>query len=1214
MKQFRRSVGMAAGIALAVLLAAFFMGSGAVAGTSGSENKIIQLMILHRSNLVEKNTGGGQKVINADNNTVTVMNNDRTCIVDAKNCLIIIADKGGVVVTENGDKTEVTVVNGNADVVVKDGQKEPVDWEAGFTTGIVRPIPLTQTYRSYNPDAGRDGFTSDSTASGKTGSNMIIRKTTGGAEIIYGGPEEAKKQLQNAVKNTPSDGTNLAMANATNIYRKDDSWTWTDEVFITAGSESKPYDGRTMKNNTFTSKNLPEDFTLTAECSGSILNVGKENNAIIEYHIYNRKNEDVTAHFTNVKKYKGTLQVEPATLKVVTESAEKEYDGTPLTNTNASIEGLVNGETATVAGTGSITYPGNVDNSYEITWGTAVNTNYEVETVSSGVLTVHKSTKDISITAGSAEKNYDGKDLTCLEATASGLPEGFSVKIGSTSAIRNAGSCDNEISEYHILDRSGKDVTSCFTKVSTAKGTLTVRPAEVTVTSGSAEKEYDGTALTCSEFTASGLAEGESISLTFTESQTDVGSTENAFGIEWGNTEAGNYTVKTVSGTLTVKQNSSAITVTAGSKNAEYSGKELTCGEFTAEGLPAGLTATAVVSGGQTEPGSSSNTIRSVGIKDGAGKDVTSFFSGIVTKEGTLTVGNNTSQITVETSSGSKVYDGTELTVTGTKVSGLPEGFTLNATGYPAITNAGEAENKPTGISILNGAQKDVTSFFSNITVKAGKLTVEKAAARVTTDSASKVYDGKALTCTVGSITLVGNETATVTGTGTITEVGKVTNTARIDWGKTNKDNYTVTENPGTLEVTPYTERVVITSGSAAKAYDGTPLTCTGCSANGLPSGFTAEVTCTASRTDAGESDNIITSYVIRDGSGKDVTSCFGNISTVSGILTVNKAAVTVSAGSATKTYDGTALTSAETTVAGLVSGESITVTNTGSITDAGTAENVPAVTWSGAKEGNYTLNLVNGTLTVNKAAVTVTAGSATKTYDGTALTSTEATVAGLAGGDSITVTNTGSITDAGTAENVPAVTWSGAKEGNYTLSLVNGTLTVNKAAVTVTAGSATKTYDGTALTSTEATVAGLAGGESITVTNTGSITDAGRAENVPAVTWSGAREGNYTVNLVNGTLTVTKRALTIETGSATKSYDGTALTCTDVNVSGFVDGEGASITTTGSLVGNATETTTAPNTYQISWDGAKESNYSITEKIGTLTVTPQEAIAPAGG
>ena len=70
----------------------------------------------------------------------------------------------------------------------------------------------------------------------------------------------------------------------------------------------------------------------------------------------------------------GKLTVTPATLTIVTESAEKEYDGKELT-ADGDIDGFVNNETATFEVTGSQTEVGKSDNTYSLAWnGTAAET------------------------------------------------------------------------------------------------------------------------------------------------------------------------------------------------------------------------------------------------------------------------------------------------------------------------------------------------------------------------------------------------------------------------------------------------------------------------------------------------------------------------------------------------------------------------------------------------------------------------------------------------------------------------------------------------------------------------------------------------------------------------------------------------------------------------------------------------------------------------
>jgi hypothetical protein len=99
----------------------------------------------------------------------------------------------------------------------------------------------------------------------------------------------------------------------------------------------------------------------------------------------------VTVTITGKGNYKGTFtrtyEINRAPVTVTTGSASKPYDGKPLTNDEGSIEGLVNGETATITVTGSQTEIGSSDNSYEIDWGSTNPDNYEI-TENLGTLTV----------------------------------------------------------------------------------------------------------------------------------------------------------------------------------------------------------------------------------------------------------------------------------------------------------------------------------------------------------------------------------------------------------------------------------------------------------------------------------------------------------------------------------------------------------------------------------------------------------------------------------------------------------------------------------------------------------------------------------------------------------------------------------------------------------------------------------------------------------
>ena len=128
-----------------------------------------------------------------------------------------------------------------------------------------------------------------------------------------------------------------------------------------------------------------------------------------------------------------TMAIDPRPVTITTGSASKPYDGTPLTSGEVSIEGLVKGESVTLAATGTITEVGTADNPYSVTWDKADKDNYIV-TEKLGILTITGRTASVIFTAPSATRVYDGTPLTDTEVTVTGLPEGFTFR--ATSAPR----------------------------------------------------------------------------------------------------------------------------------------------------------------------------------------------------------------------------------------------------------------------------------------------------------------------------------------------------------------------------------------------------------------------------------------------------------------------------------------------------------------------------------------------------------------------------------------------------------------------------------------------------------------------------------------------------------------------------------------------------------------------------------------------------------
>ena len=240
----------------------------------------------------------------------------------------------------------------------------------------------------------------------------------------------------------------------------------------------------------------------------------------------------------------------------------------------------------------------------------------------------------------------------------------------------------------------------------------------------------------------------------------------------------------------------------------------------------------------------------------------------------------------------------------------------------------------------------------------------------------------------------------------------------------------------------------------------------------------------------------------------------------------------TVTTDSATKTYSGTALT-AGGKVEGIVSGETVEFTTTGSQTEVGTSKNTYELVWKSAKATNYTLAKESiGELTVkaksivpddsDKTGITVNEPSDSK-YDGKehkeVLTVTDTkTGKELVAGTDYSVTYSSDLVNAGTVK----VTVAGL--GNYTGSFTK-TYKITKRSVTLTSATVSKVYDGSALTNTSITVSGdgFVEGEGASYEVTGTQTEVGNSANAFEYKLNeNTLASNYNITKVVGTLTIT--------------------------------------------------------------------------------------------
>ncbi|MEP2773381.1 MAG: MBG domain-containing protein, partial [Fulvivirga sp.] len=332
--------------------------------------------------------------------------------------------------------------------------------------------------------------------------------------------------------------------------------------------------------------------------------------------------------------------------------------------------------------------------------------------------------------------------------------------------------------------------------------------------------------------------------------------------------------------------------------------------------------------------------------------------------------------------------------------------------------------------------------------------------------------------------------------------------------------------------------------------------------------------------------------------------------------LDISKAPLTATADDQTKVY-GTANPGLTIQYAGFVNGDDatdITAPTISTTADASSAVGSYPITLIGGSAANYTLTLVDGSLTVTPAALTATADDQTKVY-GTTNPVLTIDYAGFVNGDDatdITAPIISTIADASSAVGSYPITLIGGSATNYTLTLVDGSLSVTPAALTATADDQTKVY-GTTNPTLTIDYAGFVNGDdatAITEPTINTTVDASSAVGSYPITLSGGSATNYTLTLVDGSLSVTPAALTATADDQTKVYGTTNPTLT-IDYAGFVNGDDATAITE-PTINTTVDASSAVGSYPITLSGGSTSNYTLTLVDGTLSVTPAVLTATA--
>lgn len=990
--------------------------------------------------------------------------------------------------------------------------------------------------------------------------------------------------------------------------------------------------------------------------------------------VYDENDDSVVSNYI-IDVDEGTLSVNKREIVITANSIEETYNGNPhtangfvSTGTETVPSGLATGQVikATVEGTRTIV--GEVENvitAYSIKASADedaadVTENYEV-TIKSGLIKVTKA--DDTINVSISDKTYDSSPIDEPTVTKKGNGT-VEIKYYSFEDKENALSeAPVNAGKYYVV-ATIKDSTN-YKDASTDYVLFTIKQREIKLTADSGNHVYDGTAFTKNSFTVSatntvpsGLVEGHKVYATVNGSLTNVAESpcaniidKNSVVIktaaEGGVDVTTNYKIITVDGTLKVTKADETISIDA--EDMVYTDTAYTNPVASTKGDGAitykyfdsdeqELTGAPVAAGSYYVCAYIKN---SSNYKD-ADTGLVPFK--ILKRQVYIIPGSKTEKYT-----GNPLTDDS-FTVTETEEnpSGMVSGHIAEAVIVGSQTVVGSSFNIVDSAHIYNSDKSIELTDNYEIIPKKGTLTVVASEDTVTVLIDSKVYDGNPID--EPTILYISDGTLEVSYydknqdliSGRPTDVGIYYVNARV----TGSNNYEDCESG--LQVFEITKRPIrIVANSDSKVYDGEELSNSGyvhsgngTAESGLVEGQKEFVTISGGQTDVGISDNEIISVVIKASEAEDAVEVTDNYQIIpeNGKLEITPAEEKLELEITGKIHD------AEEIMAPILS-----YIGDGTVTVKFYDSNYNELDLPPVNAGKYFVKaIITGSTNyqdaetdfvafeIAKRELIITTADDMKTYDGKPLTNsnytlskTEEEESGLLESNIEYVTVDGSQTNAGSSENTVAsvviktnvLKSTEEVTDNYAITIVPGTLTVNKAKDKIKIITDTMVYDGDGYDAYDVITKGDGQIEIIYYDN-----------DKQAIDYVPTNVGNYYMQAkIKGSTNyedaesdmvafeIIKRKLTVTALSTERKYDGTALKYPVYEISedesndhGLVEGHHIIV----SIDGSQTEVGSSENkiTNVVILDSEASTaeditfNYEITTIAGILTITEAEA------
>ncbi len=610
----------------------------------------------------------------------------------------------------------------------------------------------------------------------------------------------------------------------------------------------------------------------------------------------------------------------------------------------------------------------------------------------------------------------------------------------------------------------------------------------------------------------------------------------------------------------------------------------------------------------------------------GTGSGCTTNCYGASDGKAALTV--DAKQITGSFTAADKVYDGgTSATVASKSLPGVLTGDTVSLD----VTNAqfgtkgvGTAKTVSANLA-LSGADAGNYSLSSATGTDTANITAKSITGSFT--AANKVYDGTN-SATVATRTLngaVNGDTVSLTG-GTATfadeNVGpnKTVALAGATLAGADAGNYSLAS-VGTTTAAITAKELTGSFTAENKVYDGnTDATIATSNLVGVVQGDDVGL----SGDEASFADkNVANGKTVRVNSGSLTGTDAGNYALKAGPWTatanITPKSITGSFTATNKTYDGgTSATVKPDALPGVLANDTVSLDVTNAQFDnknVGTAKTVSAdLALSGAQAGNYSLSSATGTATANitQRGLVVTATAANKTYDddrNASVTLSDNRVAG----DVLTTSYTSALftnANAGTGKvvDVSGIAISGLDARNYTVNpSTTASASILQRAITVTAVSDSKIYDGNTASDETPTITGtLAGDDMANFSQAFDNKNAGTGKAlIPSGSVTDGNSGNnYKVTFANdNTGEITPKSLTGSFTADNKTYDGnTSATVATKSLPGVLTGDTVSLDVTNAQFGTKGVGTAKTVSANLALSGAQAGNYSLSSATATTT------------